>query len=299
MKPVYIAIIILIFLFGCPQPPDPPINGNNGGNGNGLIVIPKPIVEIFEIPGGACPIIEDVPLGQDNFTLPDECELVEEGDPAFSEREYSVNCDSNILVDHGCIESGSEDDIFNGSTMLVQTPITNKTLIECQVAGFYAEENDFIRAFDWHPGPQFLSFYLGYDDSTGEITELRNWDLLFSYLAPFETEEQVLTAIRLASSDEMYCQFSSKGFPPEPEEGYTYENNTYEYEEFLVAKESIKLSSIETMEGGFKVHLLMESQGCPCFLDYYEMDFSLTALTGEITEPAKRYVYSAVEGCIC
>lgn len=258
--------------------------------------IPVPHSEVFEIPGGDCPSYE---VPEKDFALPEGCRLLEEPkeDWFFS---YDLVCDSNLLLDLNCIYMETDDNgnyETTGAGRLVKTSLTEKTIIECGTP-FYYFESEYIRVFDYHPGPLIGSFYIGYDESTKEIAEIRDWNALFEFLAPIDSAEKVWGGGSLASADSVYCYFKSQGYPPQPPEGYTYDEEVWTFEKFFVPKEEIRVSTVEAVEGGFKVHVLAEVQGCPCFIDYYEHDFHLST-EGKVTNEEFRHVYSAWEGCIC
>ncbi len=259
--------------------------------------LPEPN-EIFEIPGGECPIPEEAI--EKEFALPEGCSLLAEPKEEWF-FEYDIVCDNNLLVDFNCVniewDENYETYEMYGAGKLVKTSFTDKTLIECQV-DYYMFEFEPIRVFDWHPGPLISSFYVGYDDSTKETVRITDRNALFEFLAPADSAEKVWGGLRLATADAIYCYFKSNGYYPWPPEGYVYDQEVWTFEEFIVPKEEIGVSSVEAVSDGFKVHLLMERQGCQCYINYYELWFELST-DGKITNESSRYVYSAWEGCIC
>ncbi|MBN1941321.1 MAG: hypothetical protein JW772_04010 [Candidatus Diapherotrites archaeon] len=255
-----------------------------------------PESEVFEIEGMACPIPSDDP--EKNFVLPDGCSLLANA-PTYGFMSVNVGCINQEIEDMGCVYYDLDEVMLTGGK-LVRTTLTDKTLIECRVEDYYAQTNDFIRGFDYHPGPYVLSFYIGYDPETKELTKISDWDSLFAFFAPIDSEEKVWGALSLATSSDIYCSFESEGLPPWPPEGYVYDEAEWfgEYEEFWVPKEEIKVSSIEETNTGYKMRVLAEEQGCPCYIDFYEYDLEVT-YEGEVTKGEATGVYSANSGCIC
>lgn len=260
-------------------------------------LIPVPETEVFTIEGNACPTFED---SETIFELPEGCLLSDLGEESngFFGWQPNVTCTNDALLEKSCIYYDLENDAITEGGTLIKQNSTDKTLIECQIESFYSTAEAFVRGYDYHPGPFVESSYVGYDPTTQEIESLTSWDSLFAFLAPFDSEEKVWEAIRLASEDDLYCSFSSAGYPPQPPEGKQYEEETYMFEDFWIPKEEIQVSSIETTDTGFFVHLLIEHQGCPCYIDYSEVDFELST-EGIISTIEQELVYSALEGCIC
>ncbi len=259
----------------------------------GTKLIPVPAGDVSEIDGGTCPIPSEV---EKEFALPEGCQLLDEPlDYLFSS--IDVTCDNNTLLDQDCVYLDENGETKEGGA-LVKTSLTDKTLIECMPTDWIAEDSNYIRIFDYHPGPQIKSFYLGYDDKTKQLEKITDWNSLFAFLAPIDSAEKVWGGISLASSDPLYCSFKSQGYPPWPPAGYEYEEEIYTFEEFLVPKEDIMVSSVEAVQDGFKAHVLAEGQGCPCFIDYFEFDVEISR-EGKVSKSKPWLVYSAVEGCIC
>jgi hypothetical protein len=258
-----------------------------------LYVIPVPETEIFKIEGNSCHFPDNSSL---EFSLPEECAVLDEPiETGFFD--VTVSCNNNILEENNCVFYDYSEDVVIAGGKLVKLLSNDKTLIECQQESYQSEE-DFVREYDFHPGPLIGSFYLGYSSSSGELKKINDVNSLFEFLAPFDSEQKVWEAIRLAHSDGIYCEFESKGYPPAPPEGYVYDTGLFEFENFLIPKEEISVSHIEQIEDGWKVKVLAEKQGCPCFIDYYEKYFELS-IDGKISNEEIRQVYSAWDGCIC
>ena len=296
MKVLFTVLIILIILSGCTEPPvdppinppiDPPINGNDNNGNQGNVADEN---NALSVSGGFCHTIEEPTPEEKEYALPEGCSI----DFAMDSwgGKYTVICDDNRLEDYNCLHN---DDEFRYIS-LTQTNLggTKKTLIECLNNSYYSKGDEYVRSFNYHPVTQFLTHFVGYDSETNEFEKITTKEQLFTFLAPFTTQQEVWEATSLSTSNNLICGFDGKGYYSDPDSDYYGEW----HEEFLVPPQEIKRPRIEKTANGFEIDLLLNNQGCPCFIGIYELSFNLTK-EGIISDENQQYVYRAEAGCLC